>query len=31
MTTDEKEPEKPKEPVMQPMKKDWMPPGMERR
>lgn len=37
-TTDGKDPapekpieEKPKEPAMQPMKKDWMPPGMERR
>ncbi len=28
---DAKEPEKPKEPAMQPMKKDWMPPGIERR
>jgi thioredoxin 1 len=26
-----KEPEKPKEPTIQPMKKDWMPPGMQRR
>jgi thioredoxin len=26
-----KQPEKPKEPTIQPMKKDWMPPGMQRR
>jgi thioredoxin 1 len=30
-TEKSKEPEKPKEPAIQPMKKDWMPPGMQRK